>query len=149
MAACCSGKAGNKTKDIVSVNSIDEKEMKTLFIYNADDLSGKWTIISIAGKEIPSEKEAFLQFDIQEKRVSGKAGCNNLNFPYEINSDDATAIVFKMGISTRMMCIDMEAEELFLKNYPEITSFSLNLQKDVATFFDMEKREILVLKKKE
>ena len=115
----------------------------------ANDLSGVWNIFSIEEEEVETETEAFLQFDTQEKRVHGRAGCNILNFAYETREDNATAIAFKQGISTRMMCVDIETEEQFLRICPEIVSFSLNAEGNTATFYDEENDELLVLKKKE
>ena len=115
----------------------------------ANDLSGTWSIFSIEGEEVDTEVEAFLQFDTQEKRVHGKAGCNMLSFAYETQENDATAIALKHGISTRMMCIDMETEDRFLKISSEIVSFSMDEERNIAIFYDEENKEILVLKKKE
>ena len=115
----------------------------------ANDLSGVWNIFSIEGEVVETETEAFLQFDTQEKRVHGKAGCNMLSFAYETQENNATAIAFKQGISTRMMCIDMETEDQFLRICPEIVSFSIDIEGNTATFYDDEKDELLVLKKKE
>ena len=144
MASCCSCRLGN-----AAVSGTDPAEEATKQLSGMNDLSGEWTIFSIEGKEVALEKEAFLHFNIQEKRVDGKAGCNHLHFAYETPEDDATAIAFKQGMSTRMMCVDMETEHQFLKICPEIASFSLNTEKNAAIFYDGEKREILILKKKD
>ena len=144
MATCCSSKVGSQT-EVAASEIVVEEGLKQL--YNMSDLNGEWIIFSIEGKEVPTGIETFLQFNIQEKRVHGKAGCNILNFAYETQDGNETAIAFKRGISTRMMCMDMETEDQFLKTCPEIVSFSLNTEKNVATFYDGEKKEVLVLKK--
>lgn len=75
----------------------------------------KWVLENLDGKKVEwkeGEKEVFIQFDGEKKRVSGMAGCNRFFGEYEL---DGQKLKFsKMG-ATRMACPDLEKEAEFFK----------------------------------
>ncbi len=118
--------------------------------YGTGDLSGRWDIVSLDGKEIKTDREAFLEFDVEKKRIHGNAGCNVINSVYEVNKTKNMEIVFKPAQMTMMACPDMEAENAFVRIYPDIMSFSFGKASDGKTtvsFLNANGREIMKLKK--
>lgn len=98
-----------------------EKETITCGI---TDLEGEWKMVSIEGVNVETEREAFLRFDTEAKKIHGSAGCNVLNSVYELKESDPMAISFKPAQMTMMMCLKMEAENAFRRVSPEIASFT-------------------------
>jgi heat shock protein HslJ len=58
-----------------------------------------------------SRKDAFIRFEVAEKRFAGNGGCNQINGNYSL---DKREIHFSEVISTKMSCSDIEFENTFL-----------------------------------
>lgn len=79
---------------------------------NAESLTGKWNLTTIAGGDIATlftEKKPTMEF-AENNGVFGNAGCNNYRTVYELNED---TIKFKPVASTMMACPSMKGETLF------------------------------------
>lgn len=115
---------------------------------NATDLKGAWTIVEVKGNTVSQEKMPFMEFNFEDKRVHGNAGCNTFNSGFELKDDDASAISFGMAVSTMMACLDMELEAAVLKSLEEVKSVKtgkiagqmLLLDKDGNVLFVLDKR---------
>ena len=59
------------------------------------------------------------KFDEAEKKIVGKAGCNNFNAPYTLKGSKLT---FGDGISTKMACSNMDWENKFFEMLPQVKS---------------------------
>lgn len=80
-------------------------------------LSGKWLLESIAGEDINAlftegDKQATLEFNAGEGRISGNAGCNRYGAPYTLNS---TIVEVGAIMSTRMACPNLTGESKFME----------------------------------
>lgn len=74
----------------------------------------RWELIELNGKKIAGDRP-FVEFNKNERRISGTTGCNRMFGQYELNR--ATIKVGDVG-STRMSCVQprsMETETAFLK----------------------------------
>jgi heat shock protein HslJ len=114
---------------------------------NIIDLDGKWKLVSIDGMEVKTEREAFLEFNTTDKRIHGSAGCNVINSVYEIDEKNPSMITFKPAQMTMMMCPEMDAENAFVRIYPQITSFTCADDKTTLLFTDKDGKELMRLKK--
>ena len=74
----------------------------------------RWVVVEMKGVPVQqsgSRKDAFLRFEVAEKRFSGNGGCNQINGNYNLDKND---IHFTEVISTKMSCNDIEFENAFL-----------------------------------
>jgi heat shock protein HslJ len=80
--------------------------------HGGDMLAGNWSLLSINNEKIDSglfEKGApTINFDEENKKVSGYSGCNNYQGSYSI--EGSKIIVFSQFASTRMACPEMSVE---------------------------------------
>lgn len=89
------------------------------------ELAGNWNLSFIKDFTIPKSKtgkEAFINFDIQDKMLNGNLGCNNFGAQYQINEGKIT---FSKMFSTLMACQDMETENKFSSVIEEINNYKV------------------------
>jgi heat shock protein HslJ len=75
---------------------------------------GRWVVTEM--KEVPvqlsgSRRDAFINFDVAEKRFTGNGGCNQISGNYSLDKNN---IHFSEVISTKMSCDDIAFENTFL-----------------------------------
>ena len=108
-------------------------------------LAGNWYFAEVNGQEVQSPEEEWphLEFNTQEGRVSGNAGCNQLmgSFTYSLKGE------FKFGdlASTRMMCPDMKLEDALSTTLPKVTSYSINTTTGALKFYSADGTPLVVL----
>ena len=89
-------------------------------------LSGKWQLSMIGGDKIDAavygEKIPYLEFDMQELRVSGIAGCNRISGPVRNEGD---MLSLSRLISTLMACPENLRESDVLKGLNSATNYSI------------------------
>lgn len=93
----------------------------------------KWRLTEIKGIAV-STNNPYIRFERAVKRYSGNGGCNQISGGFVI---DGTSLTFLRGVSTRMACLDNEAQQLetdFLKALEQVTRFEL--QDDVLRLYD-------------
>ena len=78
-----------------------------------------WVLKKINGKEIPGDRfpekgPPSFEFFVEENKVSGHAGCNNFNGGFYRTGIDI--LHFGQFAMTRMMCPDMELEDIIAKS---------------------------------
>lgn len=88
-------------------------------------LEGKWMVSEAGGEAVPEnmEKQPFIEFDINGKKIHGNAGCNIINGDIQTDEASASSISFPMVTSTMMACPDMEVESRILKALNEVRTF--------------------------
>lgn len=92
-------------------------------------LDGTWELNYITGPRIafaglyPNQKPTII-FDLKEKRVSGNASCNSYSGKLNV---DGNKISFKDPIAmTKMMCIDIQGEDVYMSTLQKIDSYSIS-----------------------
>lgn len=110
-------KHGKRITGDLAANYIMEKE-KT-------ELSGKyWKLVRLNGKPVETgEREAFIRFDAEVKRVNGNSSCNMFNGKYEL--PEGNRINFPPFAMTKMACIGNNIEAEFMQIFEKTTSYSL------------------------
>lgn len=103
----------SSTKDIKteSVLPTDKEQIATEKItktYSPEELSkgivkGDWVIETVNGKSAIGEKQPFIRFVPEQKRIYGNNGCNVINAVYACNPADST-MQFSHIASTMMAC---------------------------------------------
>lgn len=95
------------------------------FVAN-DLLSGTWFLSQIKSKKISNNQISvvpFIEFDLENNRVSGNASCNGFSSSFILKNDK---ISFKEILLTRMFCEDLTLEKNFIESLNEINSFKVD-----------------------
>lgn len=101
----------------------------------------RWVVVEMKGVPVQQSggrRDAFLSFEVTEKRFNGNGGCNQINGNYNINKSD---ISFTDVTSTKMMCQDMAFESTFLTVLSSVDRYEIN----GADMYLKKKNEILLI----
>ena len=85
----------------------------------------RWVLTEM--KEVPVQlsggrKDAYINFDVSEKRFMGNGGCNQISGSYTINKN---SVHFSDVISTKMSCEDIAFEDTFLSTLNTVDRYEL------------------------
>ncbi|MFE3871076.1 META domain-containing protein [Flavobacterium sp. ZS1P70] len=107
----------------ISCNSIKTSNAKTA------SLEGTWELNYITEPRIafgglfPNKKPTII-FDLKENRISGNASCNRYSGKLNV---DGNKISFKEPIAmTKMMCMDIKGEVVYMAALQKIDSYSIS-----------------------
>ena len=105
----------------------------------------RWVLVEM--KKVPvqqseSRRDAYLNFDVGQKRFSGNGGCNQINGNYDLDKNE---IHFSEIISTKMSCNDIEFENVFLSALSSINRYEIRGNDLVLK---RKREELLVLRPK-
>ena len=121
MSACCCNNNGKKAENC---NSCPETKTECCETEKTECcetvcLEGKWTITSVAGKEIKLKEMPFIEFNLTEKKFHGNAGVNIMNGNFEFESNKLTfghaATTMKAGLEP-----ESTTERLILENLAKV-----------------------------
>ena len=115
------------------------KETANADIVNAENLTGTWTLASIAGGDMATlfkDKAPTMEIAADGK-VFGNAGCNTYRTSY---TQEENTLTFAMAAATMMACPSMEGEGKFLEIIR--TPVQAGLNGDKLTFF--QKGEVVL-----
>lgn len=85
----------------------------------------RWVLVEMKGVPVQqsgSRRDAFIRFDVNEKRFSGNGGCNQINGNYSI---DKKEIQFRDLISTKMSCNDIDFENTYLATLNTVNRYEI------------------------
>ena len=100
-------------------------------------LNNKWKVITMNGVE-DLKINPTIQFDANEKKLSGFAGCNNYFGTYDPESKQLD--FSKMGMS-RKMCPDMTVENAFVNNLRNVSYYKI--ENKILSFYNAD-NEVLI-----
>lgn len=98
-------------------------------VNNQASLEGTWELNYITGPRIAfeglyPEKKPTITFDFKENRVYGNASCNSYSGNLNVKGNK---ISFKDPIAmTRMMCHDIQGEDIYMSTLDKIDSYSVS-----------------------
>ena len=101
----------------------------------------RWVLVEMKGVPVQQSggrRDAFIRFDVAEKRFSGNGGCNQVNGNYNL---DKNSIHFTDVISTKMSCNDIDFENTFLSTLNTVDRYEVR-GNDIAL---KRKREIVLV----
>lgn len=91
------------------------------------ELAGtRWVLTQLGSERIvlaEGKPEQFITLDSSQQRVAGNAGCNRLVGSYTLQGDQLS---FSQMATTRMMCIDQEREDAFVKSLEATKSWRID-----------------------
>lgn len=76
-------------------------------------------VTQLLGQTVPNTVGMGFKFDEAEKKIMGKAGCNNFSAPFKLKGSKLT---FGDGVSTKMYCQNQEWEDKFFQMLPQVKS---------------------------
>jgi heat shock protein HslJ len=85
----------------------------------------RWVVVEMKGvpvQQSESRRDAFLNFEVAEKRFHGNGGCNQINGNYTI---DKKEIHFGEVMSTKMSCSDIDFETVFISTLSSINHYEV------------------------
>jgi heat shock protein HslJ len=102
----------------------------------------RWVVTEMKGVPVQQSggrRDAFLNFNINEKRFTGNGGCNQVNGVYTI---DKREIRFSEIVATKMSCEDIAFENTFLDLLQKVDRFE---QQDDRLILKRKRETLLVL----
>jgi heat shock protein HslJ len=78
-------------------------------------------VTQLLGQTVPNAVGMAFKFDEAEKKIMGKAGCNNFNVPYTLKG---SKLSFGAGATTKMACPNLDWENKFFEMLPQVKSVS-------------------------
>ena len=111
----------NPPADASSIRYVLKKIVSKTASVNSEDLLKEWTVVKIKGLDQLSSSPT-LNFEKEESKVGGFAGCNNYFSTYTVEEN---ALTFGNTGATRKLCEDMTAEDAFLKSLSQIARFEI------------------------
>ena len=85
----------------------------------------RWVLVEMKGVPVQQggRGDAFINFQVYDKRFTGNGGCNQINGNYTV---EKSAISFSDVISTKMACNDLAFETTFLESLGNVNRFEMN-----------------------
>lgn len=114
----------NKSAEVVS-----ESVKFTSEDYNKGIISGDWAIESVIGKEVVSERAAYLMFEPATGAMYGCNGCNIVNGHYKID-ESAGKLEFYDVLTTMRAC-----------GKPNLTDTDVNYAINNISYYTIEKQD--------
>lgn len=114
---------------------LEKRELPAAAEVTIETLAGKWNITEVNGAavEVPQDAVApFLEFNLEEKRVSGNGSCNVINGGFSQEEGKPSSLKFTQFISTMMAGPGLEQEGKVLKAIGEVASFEVNADGSVS-----------------
>lgn len=85
----------------------------------------RWVLVELKGvpvQQSESRRDAYMSFEVADRRFSGNGGCNQINGNYTL---DKNTIHFLDVISTKMSCNDIEFENVFISTLSSIDHYEV------------------------
>ncbi len=86
----------------------------------------RWVLVEMKGVPVQQSggrRDAFISFNVTDKKFNGNGGCNQINGNYTLDRND---IRFTEVIATKMSCPDIEFENAFLRALNDVDRYEIN-----------------------
>jgi heat shock protein HslJ len=106
----------------------------------------RWVVVQMKGVPVQQSggrKDAFINFNVNEKRFNGNAGCNQMSGNYTVDGRD---IHFGEVLSTKMSCPDIEFETAFLSTLGTVDRYEME---GTDLLLKRKRETVLVLRPRE
>ena len=87
------------------------------------DFEGEWNIVEVNGSAITLKESPYIGFDIEQGRVYGNAGCNNIMGSFQLNKEKAGSLELGQMASTMMAGPNMDTERNVLNALGQVKSY--------------------------
>lgn len=130
---------------VLVASAISLQSCKTVKNTPSANLAGKWVLKTLNGQnvdELFKAKTPTLEFNLNDKQISGTSGCNTYGGEYTLDKNKFSASKLR---STMMMCLDGENESVFTKALAETSDLSINKSGELV--FSQNGKNTLVFEK--
>lgn len=114
---------------------------------DARQLAGKWNITEVKGEKVVAENTPFMEFDMNENKLHGNAGCNIFNTSVTLDDKDASAIRIAQAMTTMMACPDLELENKILQGMDAVRAVKAGASENEMQLVDEAGNVLFVLVK--
>ena len=111
------------------------------------DFEGEWNIVEVNGSAITLKESPYIGFDIEQERVYGNAGCNNIMGSFQLNKEKAGSLELGQMASTMMAGPNMDTERNVLNALGQVKSYQPMENGEIALCNDND-RPVVILKKR-
>lgn len=116
-------------------------------IENLAPVAGVWEIEKINSEPVNVDPRPFIELNVDEKKITGNAGCNRMVGNILAKKDVVRSIEFSNIAVTRMACPNLELEGKVLKTLSEVYTYSLTPDGKKMILLDEAGLEIMQLNK--
>lgn len=92
-------------------------------LQTANSLEGNWTLIPVMASDTATGKIPTLNFNVNNKQVTGHTGCNSFSATFVINGDNLSFNNY--FVSTKIACPGYD-EAAFVKSLGRTTRYKIN-----------------------
>lgn len=136
---------GKSSKPIAMLDKKPETTQATL-------LSAKWSIKSVNAKNVremmaENGQNPFIELDLDNKSISGNAGCNRIMGQIVENPGVEKSMTFPNVAATRMACPQLELEGVVLEALNKVATYKLSPSNTQLTLLDKNGAELMILVK--
>lgn len=110
------------------------------------NLDGEWSITEVNGSAITIKEMPYIGFNVEDGRVYGYTGCNNIMGAFKQNAEAGTLDLGQMA-STMMAGPNMDVERNVLNALGQVKGYK-SLGKDEVALCNEQKRPVVILKKR-
>lgn len=85
----------------------------------------RWVVVEMKGVSVQQSggrKDAYISFEIGDKKITGNGGCNIFNGNYSV---DRNTIHFTEVMATKMSCNDIDFENAFLSTLATVDHYEM------------------------
>ena len=103
----------------------------------------RWVVVEMKGVPVQqsgSRRDAYINFEVNERKFVGNGGCNQLNGNYTVSN---SSISFTDVISTKMSCEDIAFEETFLSTLGSVDRYEV---RDNDLLLKKKRETVLILR---
>lgn len=109
-------------------------------------LDGEWNIVEVNGSAIAIKDELYIGFNVEDGRVYGYTGCNNIMGSFKQNSETGLLDLSQM-ISTLATGPNIDVERNVLNALGQVKGYK-SLSSEEVALCNKKKRPIVILKKR-
>ena len=114
---------------------------------DAKKLEGKWNVVEVKGEKILKEGLPYMEFDMAQNKLHGKAGCNMFNSSFTLDDKDISSITIAPGAATMMACPDMATEDAIMQAMGNVKAVKAGSSENEMVLVDQDGNVLLVLSK--
>ena len=88
-----------------------------------------------------------MDFNMAEKKLHGKTGCNLFNTTITLDPEDVSSITIAPGATTMMACPNMDLETSVLQSMDQVRSVKAGKDENEMLLVDQDGNVLLVLER--
>ena len=83
-----------------------------------------WQLVKLMGEDVDASDDSYTLMFTDDGRIAGKGSCNRLTGGYTVTADGKIEMAYPG--STRMMCPDLERENLYFRVVSDAAAYEID-----------------------